>query len=136
MGEMDAATLAGIMAATAAQTASALAATASASGSQKETSYNWLEISRPAPMASGSPNATRPHADQSSAEYVSNHFGAVGAQRHANPDLIPSLRNGVGRHSVESDRGQQQRHKPEQSGKAGDGAFLIKGELHLLFAWS
>ena len=40
MGEIDAATLAGIIAAATAQTGSALAASARASGSQKETLYN------------------------------------------------------------------------------------------------
>jgi hypothetical protein len=50
---MDAATLAGIVAATAAQIASVPAAMASASGSQKETSYSWFEMSRGAPIANG-----------------------------------------------------------------------------------
>src|SRR4051794_30203515 len=56
MGEIDAAKVAGIMAAINAQIPSAPAATASASGSQKETSYNWLEIRRPAAIASGTPS--------------------------------------------------------------------------------
>jgi hypothetical protein len=57
MGEMEAATPAGMSAAAKAQIAKAPAAKARARGSQKDTSYNWLEIRRPAPTASGIPRA-------------------------------------------------------------------------------
>ncbi len=56
MGEMDAARLAGIMAAKKAQMANPPAATIRAKGSQLETPYSSDEISRPAPTASGSPS--------------------------------------------------------------------------------
>ena len=61
-----------------------------------------------------------PYTDQGTAEYVSNHFYAVCPQRHADSDLIRSLRHSVGSHSIESNRSQQQSHDPEQSGEAGD----------------
>ena len=58
IGGIEAATMAGIMAAANAERPRAPAATSSATGSQKETRYSWLEISRPAPTASGIPSSS------------------------------------------------------------------------------
>jgi len=55
MGETAAARLAGMTAAKKEHVASAAAARASATGSQKDTPYNWAEMRRPAPTASGNP---------------------------------------------------------------------------------
>src|SRR6185295_8495658 len=57
VGEIDAARLAGMIAAKNAEIARAPAATDKASGSQLETPYSWAEIRRPAPMANGTPNS-------------------------------------------------------------------------------
>src|SRR5689334_8851015 len=55
IGEMEAARLAGMMAAKKEQMARATAAALRASGSQEETPYNWAESKRPAPTARGNP---------------------------------------------------------------------------------
>jgi hypothetical protein len=112
---MDAARLAGIKAARKAQIVSELAATISASGSQKETPYNCAEI-RPSGGNCQRQAQCKPHqhALKGSAEHKLNHLRVVGAKRHANPDFTSSLRNRVGRHTVEANGSQEQRYHAKQ----------------------
>ncbi len=57
---------------------------------------------------------------------------AIGAERHAQPDFVRSLRHFIGGHSVQTDGGERQRRDPEQSREARDGTLLVEGAIHLL----
>ena len=127
IGEMAAARAAGISAATRAQRPSDAAAIVSASGSQNGTPYSCAAISLPAPTASGSPS-TRPIATRAerAAQHQVDDLAAIGAERHADADLVGPLRDGVRRDAVKADRREQQRDDAEQSGETRDRALLIE----------
>ena len=61
-----------------------------------------------------------------------NYLGPVGAKRHANADFVGSLRHGICRDAVKSNRSQDQSHNSEQACEAGYGALLVKGKSDLL----
>ena len=84
-------------------------------------------------MASGTPRINpAEHAPGRSGEHHLHHVHTVSAKGHANADFLRSLRDGVRGDAIQTNSGQQQRHNPEQPGKAGHGALLIKSEIHLL----
>src|SRR6266404_3777676 len=69
---------------------------------------------------------------ESSTQYELNYVRPVSAQRHANADLIGSLRDGIGRDAIQSDRSKHESHNPEQAGEACYRALLIERKLNLL----
>jgi hypothetical protein len=131
LAKMDA-RAAGMIAAQNAHAASDTAATPSAPGSQNCTLYSWAESRWPAPTASGIPGMRRGHATQCPAQHHLDHCHTIGAERHPYADLVRALRHRVGSDTVESDRGERQRHDAEPARETRHGARLVERAIDLL----
>ena len=69
---------------------------------------------------------------QRSAQHQNEHTPAVGAERHAYPDLVGSLRDTISGYAIQPDAGQDQCKHAEEFCEPRDEAFLIKVASHLL----
>lgn len=76
-----------------------------------------MELRRDEAASSDSQRQTEQKADENALEGAAEdqlqYFAAIGAEGHANPDLMSSLGHGVGSDTIETPGGKQQCHHAE-----------------------